>query len=126
MRIFVASRYTADTPEQTGEYVRYARKCCRALELLGAHTFAPHLYNTQFLDDDSPEERMIGINSGLSWLSLCDAAMFFIDHGIGMGMTAEWTRCHALGIPRQACLLGELARSYSELRSEYEEGESWE
>jgi uncharacterized protein (DUF1786 family) len=50
--------------------------------------FAPHLYFTQFLDDDIPEERERGISCGLKVLSLCSDIWVFGDK-ITEGMLAE-------------------------------------
>lgn len=38
---------------------------------------APHIYFTQFLNDENTEDREFGINAGLSLLSFCDELWYF-------------------------------------------------
>ena len=47
---------------------------------------APHIYLTQFLDDENAEDREFGLKAGLSLLSECDELWYFGDQ-ITRGMT---------------------------------------
>lgn len=56
----------------------WAQDSCREISKTGAVAFAPHLYFTQFLDDDVPEERDLGINSGLCIMALANEVWFYL------------------------------------------------
>lgn len=49
---------------------------------------APHIYLTQFLDDNNAEDREFGLKAGLSLLSECDELWYFGDQ-ITRGMMDE-------------------------------------
>ncbi len=68
--------------------VAYARACVRDSLMRGESPIASHLLYTQpgILNDDIPEERMLGINAGLEWESVADKHIFYIDYGISTGM----------------------------------------
>lgn len=55
---------------------------------------APHIYLTQFLDDNIAEDREFGLSAGLSLLSVCDELWYFGDQ-VTRGMADEI--CYALG-----------------------------
>ena len=55
---------------------------------------APHIYFTQFLNDEIAEEREFGLRAGLSLLSVCDELWYFGDQ-VTRGMADEI--CYALG-----------------------------
>ena len=59
---------------------------------------APHIYFTQFLNDETAEEREFGLSAGLSLLSECDELWYFGDQ-ITRGMTDEICFAIEHGIP---------------------------
>ena len=59
---------------------------------------APHIYLTQFLDDENAEDREFGLKAGLSLLSECDELWYFGDQ-ITRGMTDEICFAIENGIP---------------------------
>ena len=59
---------------------------------------APHIYLTQFLDDENAEDREFGLKAGLSLLSECDELWYFGDQ-ISRGMVAEIIAAKEQGIP---------------------------
>lgn len=65
----------------------------------GEAPFASHIFYTQFLDDDVPEERMRGIESGFAWWSSADLVVFYTDLGWSRGMLAARERLHEIIIP---------------------------
>ena len=84
-KIYVCSKYAGDTKENLEKakaYARYVAKEC------GAIPIAPHIYFTQFLDDNVPEERAFGVMSCLLLLSECDELLYFGD-SISKGMSSE-------------------------------------
>lgn len=68
--------------------IRYARACVRDSLLRGESPIASHLLYTQngILDDDIEEERKLGIDAGLSWHTVMDKHVFYIDYGYSKGM----------------------------------------
>ena len=54
----------------------------------GEAPYASHLLYTQdgVLDDNIPEERMLGIEAGLLWGSKADKTVVYTDLGISSGM----------------------------------------
>lgn len=59
---------------------------------------APHIYLTQFLNDENAEDREFGLKAGLSLLSECDELWYFGDQ-ITRGMTDEICFAIENGIP---------------------------
>lgn len=70
--------------------VTYARSAIRDSLGRGEAPIASHLLYTQpgILRDDVPSERRMGIDAGLAWRSVAEAAVFYIDLGWSPGMRA--------------------------------------
>lgn len=68
--------------------IQYARKCVRDSLLRGEAPIASHLLYTQIsiLNDNILEERQLGINAGLAWLSVAELTVVYADFGITAGM----------------------------------------
>lgn len=68
--------------------IRYARACINDCLKRGECPFASHIFYTQtgILDDDIPEERELGIKSGLAWGEKADKTIVYTDFGISSGM----------------------------------------
>lgn len=60
---------------------------------------APHVYCTQFLDDTNPEERAVGMDMGISLLSMCDEIWVYGIDNPSEGMKAEIAYAEEHGIP---------------------------
>ena len=73
-------------------YCAYVAKECRAIPS------APHIYFTQFLDDDIAEERDFGLKAGIRLLSECEELWVFGDT-ISPGMRSEIRYANEHGIP---------------------------
>lgn len=93
-KVFICSAFRGDVEEN----IQKAREYCRwaAMEC-GAVPIAPHLLFPQFLDDNDPEQRGLGIEMGLELLEGCRQLFYFGD--VTEGMAKEIARAHALGIP---------------------------
>ena len=91
------SPYRADSQVGIMRNVMIARDYCRALTIAGYSPLAPHLLNTQYLDDDIESERYLGIKSGLAWMPF--ARFVFVMKGeISEGMAQEIAEARSLGI----------------------------
>ena len=94
-KIYVCSRLRGDVEtniENAKRYCEYVVKGC------GAIPIAPHIYFTQFLNDDIPEERAFGTLAGLQLLSECDELWYFGD-SISKGMVTEIIAAKEQSIP---------------------------
>ena len=94
-KIYVCSRLAGDIKnniEKAKGYARFVAKEC------GAIPIAPHIYFTQFLDDDRPEERAFGTMAGLMLLSDCDELWYFGD-SVSQGMVREILAAKDQNIP---------------------------
>lgn len=85
--IYVCSPYAGDVENNTAA----ARRYCRFAVESGFIPIAPHLLFPQFLDDDNPKERELGLFFGNALLSKCAELWVFGDH-ISKGMKAEIRR----------------------------------
>ncbi len=82
--IFVCSPYRGNVEYNTSRAQGY----CRFIHSRGHVPFAPHLHNTQFLDESIPEEREAGIMLGLQLLLRSDELWIF-GNELTDGMKAE-------------------------------------
>lgn len=89
--IYVCSPYRGNVEHNTAR----ARRYCRFVYTEGAVPLAPHLLNTQFLDENLPEEREAGLKLGLQLLEHCDELWLFGDR-LSEGMEAELTEAHRM------------------------------
>lgn len=75
-----------------------ARNACELVKDLGAIPVCPHLYFPQFLDDELPEERELGMQLALAALRRCHAVYVFSEH-ITPGMVREIAEAAKRDIP---------------------------
>ena len=66
-----------------------AKLYCRFVYEKGFIPYAPHLFFTQFMDDDKADERADAIKMGLHMLKCATELWVFIDNGISFGMARE-------------------------------------
>ncbi len=92
--IYVCSPYCGDVELNT----KKAREYCHFVYTQGAVPIAVHLHNTQFLNDDIPEERQAGLLLGIDLLKRCEEMWVFGDR-VSEGMETEIKVAHDLGIP---------------------------
>ena len=85
--IYVCAPYRGD-PIQLIENIKKTRKRCRDIIAEGHIPVAPQLYCPQFLDEQNPDEREIGLNIGLQALKYCDEIRVYGDT-ITEGMKGE-------------------------------------
>ena len=107
-KVFVCSPLRASvdvTMEQNIERAKYwARWVAEKEKLL---PIAPHLYFTQFLDDDIDDERARGIEMGMELLNSCDELWVFGER-ISKGMECEITHWRTNFPERPLVWVGEL------------------
>ena len=82
MKVILESPYSGNVAFN----LEYARKCLKDSLLRGEFPIASHLLHTQVLDDTKKDERKIGIEAGLAWVSSADLHVFYVDHDMSPGM----------------------------------------
>lgn len=89
-KVYIISRYTAATRKERRFNEQVARYFCREIMREGKRPVAPHLFYTQFCNDDIPEERKAGLAFGIKDLDECDSFLLVIIDGIiSAGMRGE-------------------------------------
>lgn len=97
-KVYICSPYRAKDSAQLDRNIDYAQALTkRALEA-GLAPITPHLYMTQCLNEDKPEERAAGMAAGLTLLKSCDFVIVGVKYGISEGMSAEIAAADAAGI----------------------------
>ena len=82
--VFICSPYSGDVENN----VKYAKELCLKAATKGYAPYAPHLLCTQFLNDDIPAHRSMGIKIGLAYMDLVDEVWVCSDT-ITKGMEQE-------------------------------------
>lgn len=92
--VYICSPYRGDV-----EYnVAKAQFYCQFATEQGVVPIAPHIYFTQFLDDNDPNDRRLGLDMGMDMLKNCDELWAFGSR-ISEGMRCEIDAAERLGIP---------------------------
>ena len=92
--VFICSPFAGDIDGNT----RRARGFGRFAVTEKAVPIIPHLMYPQFLEEDDPEERQLGIDMGLVLLSKCHELWVF-GNRISSGMSVEIARAKRWNIP---------------------------
>lgn len=93
--VLVESPFAGDVDRN----LAYLRDAMRDCIQRGEAPFASHMLYTQFLDDDVPEERAAGIESGLAWGRHAERTVVYADLGISRGMQFGIDRAEQEGRP---------------------------
>lgn len=67
--------------------VEYAHRAMLHSLSLDESPIASHLLYTQFLADEHPEQRALGIRAGLAWYRVAEACVVYNDLGVSQGMS---------------------------------------
>jgi hypothetical protein len=93
-KVFICSPYRGEVEKNTKiarEFGRLAAKCDYVPVI-------PHLVFPQFLDDNDPEERILGITLGAELLKVCDM-MWVVGDRVTKGMQFEIETAKKLKLP---------------------------
>lgn len=102
--IFICSPYSGNVETN----LENARRYCRFAIRRGGIPFAPHLLFTQFLDDSVAHERELGLELGLSMLSICDELWAFGEPTAGMALEISEAERQNIPVRRFNSLGGEV------------------
>lgn len=92
--VFICSPFAGDIEGNTRRAKRYGRFAV----IEKAVPIIPHLMYPQFLEENDPEERQLGIDMGLILLRKCQELWVFGSR-ISSGMSAEITKAKRWNIP---------------------------
>jgi hypothetical protein len=111
--VILESPYAAATALQRRRNVTYARHAMRDSFNRGEAPFASHLLYTQpgVLDDDKPNERMLGIQAGWEWALRAECTVVYTDFGISEGMSRGIKHAQAANRPVEYRKLNDLGIS---------------
>lgn len=93
--------------------IEIAKQACRLAMSKGYLPLAPHLYFTQFLDDDIPKERTLGQKLGIEWLKNV-SELWVIGERISSGMQQELNKAEEWKIPVKHISLQALSKGETE------------
>lgn len=96
--VYICSPYRAADSAQLDRNIDYAQALTKQAIEAGLAPITPHLYMTQCLNEDKPEERAAGMAAGLTLLKSCDFVIVGVKYGISEGMSAEIAAADAAGI----------------------------
>lgn len=89
-KIYIISRYRGSSPREVDFNKKVARYCARCIAEEGNRPVAPHLFYTQFLNDDMELEREAGLDMGIQDLQECEEFLLVVVDGvISDGMKSE-------------------------------------
>ncbi len=106
--VHVCSPYRGETKRNTA----YARELTRKVLEYGYTPITPHLYLTQVLDDEKPEERKLGLLAGQNLLKHCGYILIGSKYGISEGMQQEIVIAREVGVKELALTKKGLERVY--------------
>lgn len=91
--VYICSPYAGDTVRN----ILAAQKYCKYAVDKGCIPFAAHLFFPQFLDDDNPAERKLGLSFGNVFMDRCREVWIF-GSSYSAGMKAEYDRAVKKGM----------------------------
>lgn len=97
-KVYICSPYRASDSAQLDRNIEYAQELTKRAIEAGLAPITPHLYMTQCLNEDKPEERAAGMAAGMALLRICDFVIVGEKNGISEGMSKEIREAARLGI----------------------------
>ncbi len=94
-KVYICSPYRGDTSLNTEKAKRF---CKWAVLEKNVQPVAPHIYFTQFLEDDVPLQREIGMDMGIQLLREC-SEIWVLGEKLSDGMAREIEEAGRLGMP---------------------------
>lgn len=91
--VYICSPYSGAVESN----VKAAREYCRIAVEKGYIPIAPHLLYPQFMDDNDPAERKLGMSFGNALMDRCSEVWVCGDH-LSSGMEAEFDRASDRGM----------------------------
>lgn len=96
--VYICSPYRAKDDAELDRNIEYAQALTKQAIEAGLAPITPHLYMTQCINEDKPEERAAGMAAGLELLKKCDFVIVGVKYGISDGMSREIQKARREGI----------------------------
>ncbi len=96
-KVYICSPFRAKDGKELVRNINYARELTRAAVEAHMAPITPHLYLTQCLDEEIPEERAAGLKIGLELMKTCDFVLAGVKYGISEGMRGELDAAREMG-----------------------------
>lgn len=97
--VYVCSPLSAPTQDGIEENMRKASAYAELVsKITNKRAIAPHAFLPEYINDNNPAERAIGLEFGMKILTLSEAVVV-CGNIISKGMQAEITKAEELGIP---------------------------
>ncbi len=84
-KIFICSPLRGDIENN----IKKAKEYSRQVAIKGNIPITPHIYFTEFLDENKERERQLGIDMGIELLKLCDEMYVYGEPTEGMKQEIE-------------------------------------
>ena len=98
-KVYICSPLSNSNPEIVESNKGVAKEICKMFINLGFIPIAPHIYFTQFLNDNDENQRLLGMQTGLELLKECKFMYIFDDYKISNGMRKEINYALEYSIP---------------------------
>lgn len=85
-RVIIESPFANPDPLQHRLNVLYLKLALQDSLARGEAPFASHRMYTEALDDNVPEQRVMGIAAGQAWMEAANVVVVYCDRGISDGM----------------------------------------
>lgn len=96
--VVIESPFSAPTEELRQRNAEYLKAAVLDSLDRGEAPYASHAFYTQFLDDDIPGERRLGMEAGFAWGDKADEVAVYVDLGISHGMREGIAKALARGV----------------------------
>lgn len=121
--VYICSPYRAKDGAELDRYIEYAQTLTKQAIEAGLAPITPHLYMTQCLNEDKPQERAAGMAAGLALLEKCDFVIAGVKYGISEGMSREIQTADTLGIE---VVGADQLRNYMKCKERQTEAKAWD
>lgn len=92
-RVIVESPYRGASQAERLRNISYLKRCLRDCIMRGESPYASHGLLPGALEEDKPEERVLGVDAGYAWWEAADLIVFYADNGWSDGMKIARGRC---------------------------------
>lgn len=116
-RVIVESPFRGENAYQQERNRRYALECMKDSIMRNEAPFLSHLLYTQILNEAIPEERELGINTGLLWGDVAEMTAVYTDNGITEGMQLGINHAIENGRPIEYRIIGDIKEKNIELHN---------
>ena len=121
--VYICSPYRAKDCAELDRHIEYAQALTKQAIEAGLAPITPHLYMTQCLNEDKPQERAAGMAAGLALLEKCDFVIAGVKYGISEGMSREIQTADVLGIE---VVNADKLRYYMKCKERQTEAKAWD